>query len=67
MSAGILAQRGCMKKLFMLPALPALREARKKLAFVMPVDDHDDKHFRAAKALLRSRRGFGRKLGAVIR
>jgi len=56
-----------MKKPFMLPALPALREARKKLAFVMPVDDHDDKHFRAAKALLRSRRGFGRKLGAVIR
>jgi hypothetical protein len=42
------------------------REARKKLDFVLPVDRHAYNNFRAAKALPRRRRGYGRKLGAVI-
>ena len=44
-----------------------LKEARRKLGFILPVDRRAHNNFRGAKALLRSRRGFGRKLGAVIR
>jgi hypothetical protein len=47
--------------------LPAPREARKRFEFVLPVSDQRHNNFRVAKALLRTRRGFGRKLGAVIR
>jgi hypothetical protein len=43
------------------------REAQKKLEFVFPVDGQGHNNFRAARALLRRRRGYGRKLGAVIR
>jgi hypothetical protein len=52
-----------MKKPF---TLLAFREARKKLEFVLPVDSRDHDNFRAAKVLPRRRRGYGRKLGAVI-
>jgi hypothetical protein len=52
-----------MKKPF---TLLAFREAGKKLEFVLPGDSRGHKNFRAAKALPRSRRGYGRKLGAVI-
>ena len=52
-----------MKKLF---TLLAFREARKKLEFVLPVESRDHDNFRAAKVLPRRRRGYGRKLGAVI-
>jgi hypothetical protein len=33
----------------------------------LPVDDHGHNKFRGTQALLRSRRGYSRKLGAVIR
>jgi len=52
-----------MKKPF---TLLAFREARKKLEFVLPIDISGHNNFRAAKALLRRRRGYGRKLGVVI-
>jgi hypothetical protein len=58
----ISAQHRFMRKTF---TFPAFRGARKKLGFVLPVDGHNN--FRGAKALLRSRRGYNRKLGAVIR
>ena len=45
----------------------AFRKARKKLEFVLPIDGHGHNNFRVAKALLRRRRGYGRRLGAVIR
>ena len=45
----------------------AFRKARKKLEFVLPIDGHGHHNFRVAKALLRRRRGYGRRLGAVIR
>jgi hypothetical protein len=44
----------------------AFRKARKKLEFVLPVDDRGDNKFRATKVLLRRRRGYGRRLGVVI-
>jgi len=47
--------------------LLAFRELRKKLEFVLPVDAHVQNNFRVAKVLLRRRRGYGRKLVAVIR
>jgi hypothetical protein len=47
--------------------LAALKEERKKLGFVLPVEGRSQNNFRAARALPRSRRGFGRKLGAIIR
>jgi len=46
--------------------LLAFREARKTLGFVLPVDSRGHNNSRAAKALPRTRRGYGRKLGAVI-
>jgi hypothetical protein len=46
--------------------LLAFREARKKLEFVLPVDSLDHNNYRAAKALPRRRRGYGRKLEVVI-
>jgi hypothetical protein len=52
-----------MKKPF---TLPAFREARKKLEFVLPVDGRGQNNFRAAKVLLRRRRGYGRKSGTVM-
>jgi hypothetical protein len=52
-----------IKKPFTL--LP-FREARKKLDFVLPVDSRGHDNFHAAKALPRRRRGYGRRLGAVI-
>jgi hypothetical protein len=52
-----------MKKPF---TLLAFRDAPKRLEFVLPIDSRDHNNFRAAKALLRRRRGYGRKLGAVI-
>jgi len=45
----------------------AFGKARKKLEFVLPVDGHGDNNFRSVKALLRRRRGYSRRLGAVIR
>jgi hypothetical protein len=44
----------------------AFRKARKELEFFLPVDGHGYNKFRAAKVLLRRRRGYGRRLGAVI-
>jgi hypothetical protein len=52
-----------MKKPF---TLLELREARKKLEFVLPVDGRGPNNFRATKVVLRKRRGYGRKLGTVI-
>jgi hypothetical protein len=46
--------------------LLAFREARKKLEFVLAVDGRDQNNYCAAKVLPRRRRGYGRKLGAVI-
>lgn len=54
-----MTEKAAMKKPF---TLLAFREARKTLGFVLP--SHNN--FRAAKALPRTRRGYGRKLGAVI-
>jgi len=45
----------------------AFGKARKKSEFVLPIDGHGHNNFRVAKALLRRRRGYGRRLGAVIR
>lgn len=58
-----MTEKAAMKKPF---TLLAFREARKKLEFVLPVDSRGHNNFRAAKALPRTRRGYGRKLGAVI-
>jgi hypothetical protein len=44
----------------------AFREVRKKLEFVLPVDSRGHNNFRSAKTLPRRRRGYGRKLGAVM-
>jgi hypothetical protein len=52
-----------MKKPF---TLLAFREGRKKLEFVLPVDSRGRNDFRAAKVLLRRRRGYGRKSGTVM-
>ena len=51
-----------MKKPF---KLLVFREARKTLGFVLRVDNRGHNNFRAAKALPRTRRGYGRKSGAV--
>src|SRR2546430_16273591 len=45
----------------------AFGKARKKSEFVLPIDGHGHNNFRVAKALLRRRRGYGRRLGAVFR
>src|SRR5213080_413709 len=45
----------------------AFGKARKKSELVLPSDGHVHNNFRVAKALLRRRRGYGRRLGAVIR
>jgi len=58
------AQHRFMGKTF--TSLP-FEGARKKLDFVLPVDGHGHNNFRGAKVLPRSRRGYSRKLGAVIR
>ena len=52
-----------MKRLF---TLLAFREALKKLEFILPVDSRGHNNFRSAKTLPRRRRGYGRKLGAVM-
>jgi hypothetical protein len=52
-----------MKRLF---TLLAFREALKELEFILPVDSRGHNNFRSAKTLPRRRRGYGRKLGAVI-
>jgi hypothetical protein len=48
-----------MKKPF---TLLAFRKERKTLGFVLPVDSGGHDNFRAAKALPRTRRGYGRKV-----
>jgi hypothetical protein len=58
-----MTEKAAMKKPF---TLLAFREARKTLGFVLPVDSRGHNNFRAAKAWPRTRRGYGRKLGAVI-
>ena len=58
-----MTEKEAMKKPF---TLLAFREARKKLEFVLPLNSRGHNNFRAAKALPRMRRGYGRKLGAVI-
>ena len=58
-----MTEKAAIKKPF---ALLAFREARKTLGFVLPVDSGGHDNFRAAKALPRTRRGYGRKSGAVI-
>jgi hypothetical protein len=52
-----------MKKPF---TLLAFRDARKTLGFVLPVDIRCHNNFRPVKALPRTKRGYGRKSGAVI-
>jgi len=58
-----MTEKAAMKKPF---TLLAFREARKTLGFVLPVDGRGHNNFRAAKVLLRTRRGYGRKSGAII-
>jgi hypothetical protein len=58
-----MTEKAAMKKPF---TLFAFREVRKTLGFVLPVDSRGHNNFRAAKVLPRRRRGYGRKLGAVI-
>jgi hypothetical protein len=58
-----MTEKAAMKKPF---TLLAFREARKQSEFVLPVDGRGHNNFRAAKALPRRRRGYGRKSGAVI-
>ena len=58
-----MTEKAAMKKPF---TLLAFREARKTLGFVLPVDSRGHNNLRLAKALPRTRRGYGRKLGAVI-
>jgi hypothetical protein len=60
----ISAPHHSMRKTFTF--LP-FKEARKKLDFVLPVDGQGRNNFRGANVLLRSRRGYSRKLGSVIR
>src|SRR5262249_58524382 len=47
--------------------LLAFREAGTKLEFVFPAQGHGHHSLRIGKALLRKRRGYGRRLGAVFR
>ena len=58
-----MTEKAAMKKPF---TLLAFREARKTLGFVLPGDSSGHNNFRAAKTLLRTRRGYGRKLGTII-
>ena len=58
-----MTEKEAMKKPF---TLLAFREARKKLEFILPVDNRGRNNFRAAKVLLRRRRGYGRKLGTFL-
>src|SRR5215469_8565108 len=58
------AQQRCMRKTF---TFLAFRGARKKLDFVLPLDGRGHNYFRGAQALLRSKRGYSRRLGTVIR
>jgi hypothetical protein len=41
--------------------------SRKNVGFILPVDNYHLNSLYGGKTLLRSKRGFGRKLGAVIR
>jgi len=47
--------------------LLAFREVGTKLEFVFPAQAHGENSLRTGKALLRKRRGYGRRLGAVMR
>ena len=58
-----MTEKAAMKKPL---TLLAFREARRTLGFVLPVDSRGHNNFRAARVLPRKRRGYGRKLGAVI-
>src|SRR5262249_58780179 len=47
--------------------LLAFREAGTKLELVFPAQAHGENSLRTGKALLRKRRGYGRRVGAAIR